>query len=95
MATTFIPWSEAPPEASYNTFEEAEADVMIWAKHHGYGLRRGRSNPDKKGDVRARWMQCDRARTNQTFSKERKHTKSRGEHCPFFFKIVRYASNNE
>jgi hypothetical protein len=90
----FRPWSYPPPEAKYDTFDEAEHAVLQWASQYGYGLRRGRSKLDKKGDTRKMWMQCDRARSAEPSGTIRTYLTTRGVNCGFFFQIVRYPSKD-
>lgn len=78
-----------PPEALYNTCEEALDACQAWARQHGYAITKANTKKEYKGGpYTSVFLQCDRGDTYRPRAEHRKsRTKLTG--CPFRLQILR------
>jgi FAR1 DNA-binding domain./MULE transposase domain. len=73
-----------PPEQTFETYEELETAVQFFAKEHGYAIAIGRSHRDRKGEIRARTLNCVKGGKARDRVADRKRPLiSQKTDCPF------------
>ncbi len=74
----------SPPEQVYITYEELETAVQSFAKCHRYVVAVGRSHSDRKGEIRARTLNCVKGGKARDRVVDRKKAMiSQKTDCPF------------
>jgi len=79
---------EAPPECTCISPDEAEKELQLYTKTHGYASNRQRSKKDKNGTIRKVWLWCDKSRPFIPSNFERQ-TGSKSTLCPFKLLLTR------
>ena len=82
----------APPDAAYNTFDEAYSALRQHGILHSYGFRIESSRPYSSRIKTRIYYTCDKSRQYKSQARVRS-TKSRTDNCPF--KLVIYQKDNQ
>ncbi|KAL2785017.1 hypothetical protein BJX66DRAFT_70220 [Aspergillus keveii] len=76
-----------PPEGTYLIHERAVKDVQKWAWDHGYATCFKRHNHNRKGELEAIYMVCDRSGKPSFCGTGERVTSLVKTNCPFNIRI--------